>query len=289
VPPVIAAMRPKQWIKNVLVAVAPVAGGVMFHSGVWWHVLVAFAAFSVSASGLYIFNDINDVESDKLHPKKSRRPIASGALGVKPARGVAIGCLLAGLLLCMALPLSFFLILAAYIVITQAYSFGLKRQAVIELACVASGFVLRALAGGAATNTHLSVWFVLVVSFGALFVVTGKRLAEMPREGVAGEKRVVLADYTKSFLESVLTLSATAAILAYCLWSFSSSGVLGRAHVHVVLVQLSVLPVVLAVLYILLLLDGGKGGAPEELAVHDRTLQILGVGWVLLLVTAVYL
>jgi decaprenyl-phosphate phosphoribosyltransferase len=285
----VAAMRPKQWVKNVLVAVAPAAAGTLLHPAVLLRTIVAFVAFSLVASGLYLVNDIRDVEADRVHPRKSRRPIASGALPIPiawPASGVLLvaGIALGGFAATWQLAVT----LVAYAIITTAYSMGLKTVPVIELACVASGFVLRATGGGAATGTRLSVWFVVVISFGALFIATGKRLAEMPTATSTGEQRAVLGEYTRSFLQSTLILCATTSITGYCLWAFESTGIVSRAHGREVFIELTVVPVVIGALHVLRLLDRGDGGAPEDLAYHDRLLQGLGIVWVALMLIGLY-
>ena len=283
-------MRPKQWLKNVLVFVAPVAAGTLFAHGVFVPTLVAFFAFSLAASGTYLLNDARDVEVDRLHPKKRFRPIASGELPM-PVALIAGGILLVGGVLLGTFGASWELgvVLASYVGVTILYTAWLKTEPVIELACVAAGFVIRAIGGGAASHTRLSTWFIVVISFGALFIVIGKRLAELPEHaGDQAERRAVLKHYTKSYLQAALTMTAAVCVTAYCLWAFENTGLVRRAHGHEVWIHLTVVPVVLAVLHILRLLDAGEGGAPEELAYKDRTLQALGLLWVLLVVIGVY-
>jgi decaprenyl-phosphate phosphoribosyltransferase len=283
------ALRPKQWIKNLLVFVAPAAAGTLTDKVVRNNTILAFLAFCLVSSAVYLFNDLRDLESDRAHPKKRNRPLAAGTLS--PTLGIVelIIAGVGGLVLSLLLPSPhLFIILVIYLVINLAYGFRLKREPVIEMACVASGFVLRAVAGGAASNTRLSVWFIVVVSFGALFIVAGKRLAEMPSAGVLGEKRAVLSRYTKSFLEAVITISLTAMIVGYCLWAFTDTGLAGRALGREVYIQLSIVPVILGALWSLRLLDRGEGGTPENLAYHDRFLQICAIAWVALIAVGVY-
>jgi len=285
----VLALRPKQWLKNVLVFVAPAAAGTLSQGAVLSRALVAFVAFCMVASGLYLINDVADVDADRLHPRKSRRPIAAGLVPIPVALAMSAALLAGGLALgFLAAHWELGLTLAVYAVITLAYTFRLKTEAVLELACVASGFVLRATGGGAATGTRLSVWFVVVISFGALFLVTGKRLAEMPTSTSPGEHRAVLASYTVGFLQATLTLAATISIAAYCLWAFESTGLVSRAHLSPVWIQLTVVPVVLGALHVLLLLFRGEGSAPEDLAYRDRTLQGVGVVWLALLLIGLY-
>jgi decaprenyl-phosphate phosphoribosyltransferase len=174
--------------------------------------------------------------------------------------------------------------------LTAAYSLWLKRQPVMELAVVALGFVLRAVAGGLVAHVYLSNWFLVFTSFAALFVVTGKRYAEHARLGeTRGVHRSVLAEYTESFLRSTLTICASVTVATYCLWAFDRSGLLASRSGHqAVWVELTVVPLVLAVLHIFRLLDAGKGGEPERLALHDHVLQGYGLLWVALMVIGVY-
>jgi decaprenyl-phosphate phosphoribosyltransferase len=272
------------------VFVAPAAAGVLGHEKAFLHALAAFGIFCAAASGTYLFNDVADAEADRQHPKKMHRPVASGALPVPLATAtsavllaVAIACswLLAGW------PLA--LIVATYIAINISYTLRLKREPVIELAAVASGFVLRAIAGGAATHVPLSNWFLVVTSFGALFLVVGKRSAEHATLGdERAAHRPVLDEYSTSFLQSALTLTAAVTATAYCLWAFDRGGLADRAGHHFVWIELTVVPMILGVLYVLRLLDAGKGGAPEQLAFHDRFLQALGVIWAVMLLIGLY-
>jgi decaprenyl-phosphate phosphoribosyltransferase len=273
------AMRPKQWVKNVLVFAAPAVGGVLFHRHDLLLAIGAFGVFCAAASGLYLVNDLSDVDADRMHPTKRNRPIASGALGVRTAVVAALVLCSGALLAAWALAgWQFLVLIAVYQLITLAYTFRLKAEPVIELAAVASGFILRALGGGVATHVTLSSWFLVVVSFGALFVVTGKRSAEHQHLGdEAEDHRAVLAEYTPAFLQATLTLSAGVTVTAYCLWAFERSGILARPGTHFIWIQLTVVPVVIGLLHVLRLLMGGKGGAPEDLAFSDHLLQFLAI------------
>ncbi len=284
------ALRPRQWSKNLLVFVAPAAAGVLDHRLDALHSLAAFAIFCMVASGTYLVNDVLDAETDRHHPDKRHRPVAAGALSGVTATATGIG------LMAIAIGAASFLagwvfaaFVGAYAVMSLAYSIWLKRVPVIELAAVASGFVLRAMAGGAATHVPLSSWFLVVTSFGALFVVTGKRAAEFTTLGERRfEHRAVLSEYTLSFLQSTLTLTATVMVTAYCLWAFDRTGLQARSGHHFVWIQLTVVPMILGVLYVLRLLDSGHGGAPEDLAIHDHFVQAFGVAWLVLFSIGLY-
>ena len=279
---IVLTMRPRQWVKNLLVFVAPAAAAVLTTPLDLVRSFATFGIFCAVASGVYLLNDAVDAEADRLHPDKRTRPVASGAL----TRTHAVAA--AALLMALGLVSAWFvarwalvLVVGLYAVISLAYTFRLKREPVIELAAVASGFVLRAIAGGVATRVPLSSWFLAVASFGALFVVTGKRAGEYRRLGATrGRHRAVLATYTASFLRSTLTLTATVTVTAYCLWAFDKGGLQSHASHHFVWIQLSVIPIILGTLHMLRLVDAGLVDAPEDLVFHDHVLQVLGAFWV---------
>jgi decaprenyl-phosphate phosphoribosyltransferase len=161
-------------------------------------------------------------------------------------------------------------------------------MAIIELGVVASGFFLRAYAGAVTSHIVVSTWFLVVISFGALFLVVGKRTSELKQVGVSAT-RPVLAEYTLEFLRSALTLSATVVVTGYCLWAFDTSITgLSSTYNDFVPIRLTVVPVVFAVLFILRSADAGAAAAPEELLLHNRTVQALAVLWLLLLAWGVY-
>jgi decaprenyl-phosphate phosphoribosyltransferase len=285
-------MRPRQWVKNLLVFAAPAAAGVIFHLGVFARCAAAFAIFVAASAATYLVNDIFDVDADRLHPTKRDRPIAAGALSKGTAWAVAAALLVASVVGASLLSGAVLAgVVGAYFLISIAYSFGLKRLAVIEMACVGSGFVLRAVAGGAATHVPLSPWFLLVTSFGALFIVAGKRSTE---HEVMGDDRAVhraaLGEYPAGFLRTVRTLAASVVVTAYCLWAFDRYNHLSLRvrGGHLVWFELSIIPFVLAVLVVELAVEKGRGGAPEELALKDRSLQALALVWIGLLLIGIY-
>jgi len=284
--------RPRQWIKNLLVFVAPGAAGVLFHSTVLWHAAAAFGIFCIAATGTYYLNDARDAEADRLHPTKRSRPVATGVVPVPLAlalgvflmgASIGLGALLAGWHLSV--------VMGSYVAIQLAYSAGLKNEPILDLACVSAGFILRAVAGGVATSVPLSNWFLIVVSFGSLLVVTGKRSGE---KQLLAEKdtddtsiRQTLGLYTPSFLSTVRTLSAAVTVSAYCLWAFERASQVHPGH-DPIWFQLTIVPFVVALLHVLRLLDSGAGAAPEELALKDHRLQIYAAVWVALFAIGAY-
>jgi decaprenyl-phosphate phosphoribosyltransferase len=283
---VLRTARPKQWTKNVLVLAAPAAAGVLDQGGALLRTADAFVAFCLAASGTYFLNDAMDAEADRLHPTKRHRPIAAGHLAPTTARRVAV--VLVVLALAIAGPVNggqLAAVVAGYVAVTLSYSLWLKREPVIDLAAVASGFVFRAIAGGVATNVPLSDWFLIVAGAGSLFVVTGRRHAEQVELGSdAHTHRTTLGEYSTSFLGYVRAVASGVMITAYCLWAFENASKTGDTTWF----RLSIVPFVLVVLRYALVIEQGGGGAPEEVVLSDRVLQVLGVLWAILFVLGVH-
>jgi decaprenyl-phosphate phosphoribosyltransferase len=237
--------RPKQWIKNVLVFAVPGAAGVLGEARPLTRSVLIFAVFCLAASGTYFLNDRVDLSADRCHRTKRLRPVAAGV----------------------------------------AYTLWLKHEAILDLAAVAAGFVLRAVAGGIAVGVPISEWFLIVAMFGSLFMVAGRRSAELRALGDrAGSSRATLAVYSASFLRFILVMSSTITVTAYCLWAFENH----RADRGGIWFQLSIVPFALAVLRYAYLLDQGLGSSPEDVVLADRSLQVLGLLWVLFFGIGVY-
>jgi len=281
--------RPRQWVKNVLVFAAPGAAGVLTHRHPALLSLGAFGVFCLAASGTYFLNDTFDVAADRHHPVKRLRPVAAGEVPV-PLAVVTGAVLLAAAVACAWLLAGgrLALVVAIYAGVSTAYSARLKHEPVIDLACVSSGFVLRAIAGGVAAGVPLSDWFIIVSSFGSLLVVAGKRSAEHNELGdLRTAHRPALGGYPAPFLRSVRLLSAAVTVTAYCLWAFERASQAGRGH-HPLWFELSIVPFVLALLHVELRFEQGHGAAPEELALRDHMLQALAVAWVALFAVGIY-
>ena len=278
--------RPRQWVKNVLVFAAPGAAGVLTEAEPVLKASAAFALFCLAASGAYFLNAVFDVAADRRHPVKRRRPIPAGSVGIGAAKIFGAGLLLVSVAGAFALAgWSLTLVLGAYVVLQPLYSLWLKHLVVVDIAAVASGFLLRAIAGGVAVDVPISSWFLTVAGFGSLFMVAGKRHAEHIDLGdERGDHRPTLDVYSSDFLRYVRSVSSSVAIAAYCLWAFEKADVAGAP----LWFQLSIVPFVLSVLRYGLLLESGRGGAPEELVLEDRSLQVLGVLWLACFAAGVY-
>ena len=274
----VRALRPRQWVKNVLVLAAPLAAGQVFQPEVLRPTLAAFVLFCVCASGVYLVNDSIDVEEDRRHPKKRFRPIAAGLVSRPLAIGLAVVLFAVGLTAAVLLTRPALAgLLGAYVVIQLAYCAFLKNQPVIDLAVVASGFLLRGIAGGVAAGLLLSQWFLLVAAFGSLFMVAGKRYSELVQVGDEAATRKTLREYSASYLRFVWSLSAGVACTAYSLWAFQ----MGQTQNGIPWATISIAPFVLAILGYARDVDRGAAGAPEEIVMHDPVLLTLGALWVL--------
>lgn len=276
-------VRPRQWTKNLLVLAAPVLSGQLTEPDTLRSAAVAFVVFSVTASGIYCVNDAHDAPQDRLHPLKRLRPVAAGRMSPRTAHIFGTVLVLLGLLGGLAWGRPLFLVVATYAAISLAYCFWLKSEPVIDIAVIASGFLLRAIAGGAAAGIELSQWFLLASSFGSLYMAAGKRYAEIRVADQPESFRPALARYTADYLRFVWTLSAGVLIMTYGLWAFEL-----KAQHDTVWPVISMAPFVLAVLRYAVDVDAGLAGEPEEIALRDRVLQGLAIAWTICIVLAVY-
>ena len=286
----IRTARPKQWLKNVLVFAAPGAAGVLGQAREFGLSVLVFVAFCFAAAAVYFWNDLIDVDADRRHPKKRFRPIAAGDVSMPAAWAASV------VLPAVALGLAALTgrwqtvaVVGVYLLVNLAYNVGLKRVPVIDLVAVASGFVLRAGAGAVAVDVPMSRWFVLCTTFGSLFIVAGKRYAELNEVGKGAGTRATLDMYPVGFLRMVLSISCGSALLSYCVWAFETSAGVGEVgRFDFPFYELSIVPMLTALLRYLLVLEQGGGGAPEEVFAKDRVLQLLGLCWIVIYGIAVY-
>jgi decaprenyl-phosphate phosphoribosyltransferase len=275
--PLLRAIRPKQWLKNLLVVAAPLAAGTLFTSHVATRVALTFTAFCLISGAVYLVNDVLDAENDRRHPLKRLRPIAAGELSVRTAVAAATVLAAASFGLSALVGWHLVLVIALYVASSLAYNLGGKREPVLDLALVTAGFVLRALAGGVAGSAPLSGWFLLVASFGSLFMVAGKRYADVKQSAADPEAAWEVVEYTPSYLRFVWGVAATVMIMAYALWAFQLSALRGEQGLG----QLSLVPFVLVVLRYAVDIDRGSAGAPEDVVIGDRWLMVLGLLWII--------
>jgi decaprenyl-phosphate phosphoribosyltransferase len=259
------------------------AAGKIFETSVFWPSIGAFIAFCLISSATYLINDIRDASSDREHPSKFRRPIAAGELPVPLALTMAIVLAAISLVGSYLIAPALAGVILAYAVFTLAYSLALKHEPVIELALLSMGFLLRAGAGGAASDLPISQWFLIVAGFGSLFMAAGKRYSELKSEEEAGvdksaTRRKALNGYTLGYLRFVWSVAAAVAIMGYALWAFD----VAQTPSSLPWAEWSVLPFVLAILRYGVVIDKGDAEAPEDAVLGDKVLMLLGLAWLIL-------
>ena len=279
------ALRPLQWVKNGLVLLpflfaidlAWSVDDLAAIPGMLLRLLAVCLAFCALSSGVYLLNDLMDREADRQHPDKRRRPIASGAVSVPLAAAALAGLLAAGLAAAGLLGWQLGLIALLYLAMNLAYSLGAKRAALLELFIVAAGYVVRVAVGAVAIGVAPSPWLFVTTAAGALFIVVGRRYAEQRLAGgdPAGQ-RAVLSRYPAPLLHQLLTISATAALLSYTLYTIEAENLPDNGA------MLLTLPLVAFGLfrYLYLLNTSRRAEAPEQLMVRDWPLLAAIIGWV---------
>jgi decaprenyl-phosphate phosphoribosyltransferase len=274
-PGLLTAMRPRQWVKNVLVVAPLLPAARALDADALAGAGVAFLVFCAASSAVYLVNDVCDRDVDRAHPVKCARPIACGVVTPASALSAAVVLLLLAVALALSRGPELLLVLLVYLGIQAAYCLRLKHEPVLELASVTSGFLLRAIAGGVAAGIVLSDWFLLSAAFGSLFVAAGKRYAEaLTGERTGGQVRPVVARYSVTYLRFVWTLAATVVVSTYAQWAFEV-----RAETGSPWSVLSCVPFVLAVLRYGAVVDEGRGEQPEVVVLGDPVLLSLGGLW----------
>lgn len=282
----IKALRPHQWVKNAFVIAPLIFSGRLFEAESTLSSLIAFFAFSLCASGIYLINDTVDYERDQAHPKKRRRPIASGAVKRSTAVVLSILCVISGATIGYQLNLATLVTLIAYVVMNLAYSLGLKHLFLIDLFFIAFGFLLRVTVGAFAIEVSLSPWLLLCTLFIALFLGLCKRRHERASLGEdAAKHRELLASYSLPFLDQLILITASATLMCYALYTIDPF-VCQRLHTNGLLLTL---PLVLFGIfrYLGLVYQRGEGGSPTQVVLKDRGIQIVLVLYLGLCVTLI--
>lgn len=273
---VVRLMRPRQWTKNLAVFAALVFSGELFQFDLLATVALAFVAFSCVSSGLYSINDALDAERDRAHPDKKSRPVASGAISPQQAFALSGVLIVAGLGLAVWLSPPFAAAVAAYLAIQTLYIFWLKNVAIVDMLVIATGFVMRAVAGALVIGVDVSPWLVLCTGLLALFLAAAKRRHELLLlRGASSAHRPVLGEYSAELLDSFMVTLSAATITAYALYTFFEA----RSPGYLMMVTIPF--VIYGVLrYEYLVLRKESGGKPEEVLLGDRPIMIDIVVWV---------
>lgn len=285
-------LRVEQWVKNLFVFVPLFFSGNITNLDLLTKSIFAFIIFSFAASVVYILNDYNDIEADRKHPEKRRRPLASGAISKSTAIGILIGLLIADIAfvgfaqLYFHQPLwKFGAIIAFYVVMNLAYTFRLKHVPIIDIFIIAIGFVLRVLAGGYITGISISQWAILLTFVLALVLAIGKRRGELINAQVSGKTRKALDGYNVQFADIALSISITLAIVCYLMFTLSPE-VQARFHQRVFY---TVVFVVFALLrYLQQTLVYNRTESPTKIVYRDRYIQVTLLLWVATFLIQIY-
>jgi decaprenyl-phosphate phosphoribosyltransferase len=275
------ACRPRQWSKNLLVFAAPCAAGAIDRPLLAAQAAGAFLVMCMLSSATYLVNDVRDREQDRQHPRKRSRPVASGELSPRLALFFATALAVLGVIAAIAIAPDLGVVACGYLALTASYSLWLRHVVIVDILAIAGGFVLRAIAGGVATDIYLSRWFVIVTACCAVYLVAAKRYAELREHAVSGPMRATLRHYSLRGLRLTILAAATVAGVAYSGWAFTRPS-------HVAWYALSIVPLLLWLARYASLIEAGAGQAPEELILRDRALLALGAAWALLFLGGVY-
>lgn len=276
-------MRPKQWTKNVFVFAALVFDRQLFIPASLVRTIAAFIVFCLLSSSVYVMNDIFDVQSDRLHPTKKNRPIASGSLHISIAISFSIGLTLIALALAFWISLPLAIISLVYLLVNLLYSKWLKHIVLVDVLVIAFGFVLRVAAGVSVIQVQrFSPWLYVCMSLLALYLGFGKRRAEL--SSTNSDARKVLSGYSIAFIDQLITIVSASTVIAYSLYTFSAPDLPGN---HLMMFTIPfVLYGIFRYLYLIQMKDAG--GEPEELLLTDRPLQAAVLLWGLACVVIFY-
>lgn len=276
----IKLLRPQQWLKNLMLLFPPFLGGVLFKGDFFPMVVLPVVSFCIASSATYIVNDVVDNDADKQHPVKKFRPLPSGEVSAKQALVMAGALLATAFFLASSLSIPFLMLLLAYLVVSALYSLSLKNYPLIDLFCIASGFILRLLAGGEAFGVTISEWLFLTVFLLALFLSTGKRYSEKRALGEhARLHRKALCAYPDGFLDGLLFMTGSAVLVTYTMYVISR---------HSSLLLYSVPLCYFGLLRYILRVKSGSSGDPTESLTRDIPLLVVGVSWAVLVGWGIY-
>ena len=288
---VIKVARPTHWIKNLFVFLPVFFGGGLLNTTDAVAAALTFLSFSLAASAIYCLNDIIDVEADRAHPVKCKRPIASGAITIPQAYGMMTLSMLISIVLMFLLPegqAKTILVIVAYFIINVAYCLRLKEYAIIDVCIIASGFVLRILAGGYATGVQLSKWIVLMTFLLTLFLAFAKRRDDVLRMNITGQApRKNTSRYNLTFINQAITITAAVMLVCYIMYTVSPEII---AQFGTDKLYLTSILVILAILrYLQISVVDEKSGDPVKVALSDRATQFILLAWLLSFLVIIYL
>jgi 4-hydroxybenzoate polyprenyltransferase len=284
---ILISMRPAQWVKNLFIFAGLVFSRNLFNAEAFLTVGFGFVVFSLAASGIYIFNDIQDLENDKSHPEKRKRPLPSGRISIPTAYTIAFILVAGSLSGAFILNQMFFGILIAYLVMNVGYSLWLKHAVILDVMCIAFGFVFRVLAGTALANVRTSDWLLICTVTISLFLGFSKRRNEVAlMEEKSAKHRSVLAHYSLPFLDQMIAVATACTVMSYALYTVAEETVTRFGTRNLVLTIPFVLYGIYRYLY--LIHEKGTGGNPSSLVFDDKPLLVNCLLWVISAVIIIY-
>lgn len=284
---IIKLIRVKHWVKNTFLFIPIFFAGAIFNEEKLFLVLIGFSIYCFTASAVYILNDIKDVEMDRIHPEKSKRPIASGAVSLPAAYVLFITFLTISLVSSFLIDMNFFYIIATYLVINLGYSFGLKRISILDLMLVSVGFVLRVIAGGVVADVEVSHWLLIMIFLLSLFIVLAKRRDDLVESKNSGRVlRVSSQNYNLEFIHSILTMISAIVITAYMMYTLSDEIQRQFNTEHLYLTSIFVVAGIMR--YIQITIVENKSGYPTRILYNDRFIHITLLGWALSFFLIIY-
>jgi 4-hydroxybenzoate polyprenyltransferase len=284
---VLKLIRVPQWLKNFFIFAPLFFSGHLLDVDKLWLCAIAFLAFSLNASSIYIINDYKDIEHDKLHPVKRERPLASGAISRTTAIILFLVLAVTSLSIAYCLNINLGMVISIYFVMNLFYSFGLKKISLIDIFIISIGFVLRVTAGGVTADIEISHWLYIMTFLIALFIAFAKRRDDVVLEMQTGEKmRKSISGYNLEFITSAISILCGILIVSYLLYITSPEITQRFQNKHA---YISTLFVIMGVLrYLQITLVEGKSGSPTKTLIKDHFLQITIVLWMLFFAVIIY-
>ncbi len=281
-------MRLQQWIKNLFIFAALIFSANLFNLRDLIYTVLGFLFFSLSASGVYIINDIADLEKDKLHPLKSRRPLPSGRISKSLALVASVLLLLIGLIGSFYLSPNFAVIIILYVIINLIYSFKVKEIVILDVMTISAGFVLRVVSGAVLINVPTSEWLIICTVLLSLFLGFSKRRHELILlENHAISHRSVLQDYSPIFLDQMISIVTATTVMSFALYTISEETVRKFGTTHLIYTVPFVLYGIFRYLY--LVHKKEEGGNPAKLALTDLPLLVNIILWFICVTLIIYL
>jgi 4-hydroxybenzoate polyprenyltransferase len=284
---VLISLRPRQWAKNIVFFAALIYSQNFFNPYLLSVTLAAVFVFCVASSSLYLINDCLDIDRDRKHPVKKLRPIAAGRLPVSTSILIA-GVLMAwSVVMAFVLNRNFFYLLTVYLLIELAYSAYLKKVVILDILCIASGFLIRVLGGAAVIDVPISSWLLICTTFLSLFLALGKRRSEMVLlDDDAREHRQVLSEYSLSFIDQMITIVTASTIFSYVLYTLAPETV---HKFNTQNLEYSAIFVIYGIFrYLYLIYQKKEGGAPERILFSDKPLLINFILFALVVIAVIY-